>query len=103
MKPLITGALLGIGLICVVAAQRPPRLDIAPTCVYLLIGRDSLYVASFAPPCDPTNRPKNDTVRTWRLPSHARDCDGAVLIDALGAAQVAWMNCGDGSLRRVNG
>lgn len=103
MRPLFTGALMGIGLVVVLAAQRPPHFDRAPTCIYMTIGADSLRIASYAPPCDPGgNRPHEDTVRTWRLPSQARSCDGAVLIDATGAARVAWLNCGDGVLRRVS-
>jgi hypothetical protein len=98
---LYTVGLLAMGLAVVVGVQRPDRFDRAPTCVYVMIRPDSLYIASFAPPCNPTMRPADDTVRTWRLPSQSRTCSGHLLIDALGAAQVAWADCGDGIHKRV--
>ena len=86
----------------VIGAQRPLQFERPPTCVFVVMMRDSLRIASFAPPCDINRRPDVDTVRTWKLESRTRTCDGILLIDAEGSANVAWMDCEGPLLRRAS-
>lgn len=104
MKRVLSVALLFVAAgMVVLGAQRPPHFQRPPTCVYVLIRSDSLLVAAYAPPCDPSSRPPEDTVRVWRLLSQARYCEGHLLVDALGGSRVTWMNCADQPfIRRVD-
>lgn len=86
---------------CVVRVPTAPPL--ARICTFLQIQPDSVFIATYIPPCDASVRPPNDTIRNWRLKNLHPECPMQGIVDeSRGEVRLHW-DCPDNTgVRRVD-